>query len=233
MHTFLVNHQRSRINLRFGERGELIVDGKRRFIRAGYRSGEVDRFAAALPSAAEAGFDMVHDYRFESYNLKELGLERFIQEARGYLRRARELGLGVFFGLPRVLMHDYDERTLATIIAELANEPALWLWYIYDEPTADVLSIEQASRVYGLLHRLDPGRPSIILTNRIPAMLQYHPFCDVLWYDRYPIVATSDGLTSLAPIAASIQASLQAVAPGKPVWPVLQLHDNKGSPSLR
>ena len=64
-------------------------------------------------------------------------------------------------------------------------------------------------------------------------MLQYHPFCDVLWYDRYPIVATSDGLTSLAPIAASIQASLQAVAPGKPVWPVLQLHDNKGSPSLR
>ena len=96
VHTFLVNHQRSRINLRFGERGELIVDGKPRFIRAGYRSGEVDRFAAALPSAVEAGFDMVHDYRFESYNLKELGLERFIQEARGYLRRARELGLGVF-----------------------------------------------------------------------------------------------------------------------------------------
>ena len=35
-------------------------------------------------------------------------------------------------------MHDYDERTLATIIGELANEPALWIWYIYDEPAADV-----------------------------------------------------------------------------------------------
>ena len=51
--------------------------------------GQVDGFADALPSAVEAGVDMVHDYRFESYNLKVLGVERFIQEARVYLRRAR------------------------------------------------------------------------------------------------------------------------------------------------
>ena len=107
------------------------------------------------------------------------------------------------------------------------------MWYIYDEPHAEVLSVEAASRVYELFRRLDPGRPAIMLTNRVSAMLQYHPFCNVLWYDRYPIVATSDELTSLSPIAASVQAAMQTVTPGKPVWPVLQVHDNKGSPSLR
>ena len=233
VHTFFVNHQRRRAQVKFGDRGELLVDGTPRFIRAGYRSGQADGFADALPSAVEAGFDMVHDYRFESYNLKELGLEKFIQEARVYLRRAHELGLGVFLGLPRAAVTDYDERALATMIGELANEPALWMWYIYDEPRADVLSVEVASRVYGLFRRLDPSRPSIMLVNRVPALLQYHPFCDVLWYDRYPIVATSDELTSLAPIAASVQVAMQSVAPGKPVWPVLQVQDNKGSPSLR
>ena len=116
-HTFFVNHQLRRTQVEFGDRGELVVDGTPRFVRAGFRSGQVDGFVDALPSAAEAGFDMVHDYRFESYNLKELGVDRFIREARTYLRRAHELGLGVFLGLPRVPVRDYDERALATMIA--------------------------------------------------------------------------------------------------------------------
>lgn len=233
VHTFLVNHQRARLQVEFGSRGELIVAGKRRFVRAGYRSGQVDGFVDALPSAAAAGFDMVHDYRFESYDLERLGVERFVREARVYLQRAHELGLGVFFGLPRVALREYDEPALAAIISELANEPALWMWYIYDEPSESTLSVGVASRVYGLLRRLDPTRPSIMLTNRVAALLEYHPFCDVLWYDRYPIIATADELRSLSPIAASLRKSMQTVTPGKPVWPVLQGQDNKGSPSLR
>ena len=47
----------------FGRRGELIIDGKPRFIRGGYRSGQEDRFAEALRSAADSGLDRVHDYR--------------------------------------------------------------------------------------------------------------------------------------------------------------------------
>lgn len=232
-HTFFVNHQRERTQVQLGEKGELIVAGSRRFIRGGFRSGQVDDFAEALPSARAAGFNMVHDYRFETFDVKQGGLERFLAEARSYLRRAHELGLGVFLGLPRVMVREYDELALATIVAELANEPSLWLWYVYDEPYEDAFSVQNASRVHALLNRLDPAHPSVIVTNRISDMLRYHPFCDVLWYDRYPILATSDELTSLAPIAASLQKALQSVAPGKPVWPVLQVHDNKGNPSLR
>lgn len=233
VHTFFVNHQREGYRIEFGERGELIVDGRRIFVRGGYRSGQVDAFVDALPSAVEAGFNLVHEYRFETYDLGRLGVERFVEDARTYLRRAHRLGLGVFLGLPRAATREFDDATLANVVAELANEPALWMWYIYDEPSSKTLTPEKASRVYDLLHRLDPARPAIILTNTIAAMSLYHPFCDVLWYDRYPIVSTSDELTSLAPGAAVLQKSLQSVTPGKPVWPVLQLYDGRGIPSVR
>jgi hypothetical protein len=233
VHTFFVAHQLHRAAVQLGNRGELVVEGTPRFIRGAFRSGQVDEFLEALPSAAAAGFNMVHDYRFETYDVRQLGLERFITDARAYLRRAHELQMGVFLGLPRQSVGQYEEQTLATIIAELGNEPGLWMWYIYDEPYEDVLTVETASRVYELLRRLDPLRPSVMLTNRVKALQEYHPFCDVLWFDRYPILATSEQLTSLAPIVAALQKARLTVAPGKPVWPVLQLHDNKGRASVR
>jgi hypothetical protein len=221
------------VQVQFGDRGELIVDGKRRFIRAGYRSGQMDGFTAALPSAAEAGFDMVHDYRFESFDVARLGVQQYVNEARAYLRKADQLGLGVFLGLPRAAVRDGDETTLARIIAELSEERALWMWYIYDEPQPHVLSIESASRVYSLLRRLDPQRPSIMLTNSTSNMRLYHPFCDVLWFDRYPIAATSMKNSSLSPVAEALATAMRTVSARKPVWPVLQAQDNKGNPSLR
>lgn len=216
----------------FGDRGELIVDGKRRFIRAGYRSGQVDGFVEGLPTAAKAGFDMVHDYRFETFDVAKLGVQKYIEEARAYLRRAEKLNLGVFLGLPRESVRTGDEVVLAKIVAALSKERALWMWYIYDEPRPEVLSIESAARVYGLLRRMDPGRPSIMLTNRTEAVQQYSRYCDVLWFDRYPLAATRE-VPSLSPVAEALETARKTVPAGKPVWPVLQAHDNKGNPSLR
>ena len=175
---------------------------------------------------------MVHDYRFETIDSSAGGAERYIEEARAYLRRADELGLGIFLGLPRAAVRAGDNATLTRIINELANERALWMWYIYDEPRPDVVTVDAASSAYTLLRRLDPQRPSIMLTNR-EHMPQYHAFCDVLWVDRYPITATSLGRASLSPVAETLKAAMQTVSQGKSVWPVLQAFDNKGNPSLR
>jgi hypothetical protein len=231
--TFFVNHQRARVGVDLGDRGELIVGGVPRFVRGGYRSGQGDRFTEALPSAADAGLSLVHDYKFERENPGRAGVEAHVKGARAYLKRAHQLGLGVFMGLPRAAVRNYDEEVLAAIVSALSNEPALWLWYVYDEPTEATLAVETASRIHGLLRRLDPNRPAVMLANSVSAVLRYHPFCDLLWYDRYPIVATAHDLISLAPIAAALQASRDVVPAGKPVWPVLQVQDNRGSPSLR
>lgn len=225
-HTFFVNRQQRARQIKFGSKGELLIDGKAIFVRGGYRSGQVDGFTAALPSARAAGFNLVHDYRFEQFDTSKLDAASFVTQAREYLGRARELGLGVFLGLPRTAARTYDEPALATIIAELSNEPALWMWYIYDEPAETTLTVSAAARVYDLLRRLDPTRPAIVVTNRVERMMEYQPFCDVLWYDRYPIVASAPNLVSLAPISAALQKARQTVQQGKPVWPVLQLQDN-------
>lgn len=225
---------RGRPQIRFGERGELVVDGKRRFILAGHRSGQTDGFTGALKSAADAGFDMVHDYRFESIDVTEQGVDRYLADARAYLRRANQLGLGVYLGLPRNAVKSADEKTITAIVNGLAGERALWMWYIYDEPRPEVLSVESASRVYRLLKRLDPERPAIMLTNKTSTMQQYRAYCDILWFDRYPIAATGIEKSSLRPIAEALDTAMKAgPVSEKPVWPVLQAQDNKGSPTLR
>ena len=224
----------ARTRIAFSERGELIVDGERRFIRAGHRSGQTDGFTNALKSAADAGFNMVHDYRFESIDIAKEGVDRYVEDARAYLRKANQLGLGVYLGLPRTAVKAADEKTITAIVNALAGERALWMWYIYDEPRPEVLSVESASRVYKLLKRLDPERPAIMLTNKSSTMQQYRAYCDILWFDRYPIAATSIEKSSLKPIAEALDTAMKAgPVSEKPVWPVLQAQDNKGSPTLR
>jgi hypothetical protein len=224
----------ARTRIAFSERGELIVDGKRRFIRAGHRSGQTDGFTSALKSAADAGFNMVHDYRFESIDIAKEGVDRYVEDARAYLRKANQLGLGVYLGLPRNAVRAADEETITAIVNALAGERALWMWYIYDEPRPEVLSVESASRVYKLLKRLDPERPAIMLTNKPSTMQQYRAYCDILWFDRYPIAATNIEKSSLKPIAEALDTAMKAgPVSEKPVWPVLQAQDNKGSPTLR
>jgi hypothetical protein len=220
------------VRVGFGERGELVVDGVRRFVRAGYRSGQTDSFIDALPTARQAGFDIVHDYHFETYELAQGGLQGYVQDARRYLRRAQQLGLGVYLGLPRELVRNGDEKALAKIVEALAKERALWLWYLYDEPRPDVLDVATAARVYALLHRLDPNHPVVILSNRDETMRQYHASCDVLWLDRYPVAATVKA-PSLKPIAGALDAARVTAGARKPLWPVLQAQDNRGSPALR
>jgi hypothetical protein len=225
--------QRAAPQIAFGKRGELIIDGKPRFIRGGYRSGQEDRFAEALRSAADAGFDLVHDYRFESFDVERQGVKQFITDARAYLRKADQLGLGVFLGLPRKAVSSADEKNITAIVKALANEHALWFWYIYDEPSEQELPLASAEKVYALLRRLDPQRPSVILANTPGTLTQYLPFCDLIWSNRYPIAATSPEKSSLRPLADTVRTNMKAAQGRKPLWSVVQGQDNKGSPKLR
>ena len=73
-----------------------------------------------------------------------------------------------------------------------------------------------------------------MLTNKSSTMQQYRAYCDILWFDRYPIAATSIEKSSLKPIAEALDTAMKAgPVSEKPVWPVLQAQDNKGSPTLR
>ena len=219
-------------SITFGDRGELIVDGKRHFIRGGYRSGDGDTVAEGLSSAAGAGFDMIHDYRFESINVAG-GAQEYIEAARNYLRKADELKLGVFLGLPRQAVKQADEKVITQIVNELSSEHALWMWYLADEPNPSKVSVDAIARVYALMRRLDPKHPAIITANKPNSAQQYQPYCDILWFDHYPISATHEKQDSLRSQSDELKMVQSTASPGKPVWPVLQAFDNRGSPKLR
>lgn len=224
----IVNYQPDSAEITLGERGELIVNGEPRFVIGSYRSGQTDDFIQALPTAVKAGFTMVHDYSLESTRTNVVGVEDYIRRARQYLQAAHQHGLGVFLGFPRQAVRTYNEEHLVRIITELSNEPALHIWYLMDEPTYDSVPILHAAQLYQLLQRLDPNRPSVYLLNQATPTLIYSPFCDMIWWDRYPVIATSTVLSSLAPIAASLQQGFAIKGHNRPLWPTLQVHDNKG-----
>lgn len=229
-----VNHQPDSPVITLGDRGEMLVNGEPKFILASFRSGQTDDFTEALPSAREAGFDMVHDYGPENTDTSKVGVERYIEMAREYLRAAHAEGLSVFLGLPRNDVNSYNEEHLIQIITELSNEPALHIWYLMDEPRTNSLPVLNAARVYQLLQRLDPDRLSMYCLNSIGTSLVYSAFCDLVWRNRYSVIATSSVLSSLAPMTAYLQHGneLQKTF-GRPSWLIVQVHDFKGFPSLR
>ena len=107
------------------------------------------------------------------------------------------------------------------------------MWYLVDEANPNKVSPEVVSRVHNLLKRLDPQHPTIILANKQNMAQQYQPYCDVLWFDHYPFSATGQEKDSLRSQSDALKAARGSASPGKPVWPVLQAFDNRGSPKLR
>lgn len=136
-------------------------------------------------------------------------------------------------GLPRKMVRAFDREGLAQIIAELSGERALWLWYMMGEPVHDSTPVANAALTYHLIKRLDPNHPAVMVFNRPTNMVMFSPFTDIIWCDRYPIIASSDELRSLAPISGTLQYAIEMFGDRKPVWPVLQGHDNRALRSVR
>jgi hypothetical protein len=72
-----------------------------------------------------------------------------------------------------------------------------------------------------------------VLANKPHLAQMYQPYCDVLWFDRYPFTATGQEKISLRAQVDALDAARRSVPAGKPVWPVLQAFDNRGNPNLR
>src|SRR6185295_19425576 len=135
--------------------------------------------------------------------------------------------------LPRQAVKQADEKMITQIVNELSSEHALWMWYLADEPNPSKVSVDAISRVYALMRRLDPKHPAIITANKPNTTQQYQPYCDILWFDHYPLSATSEKQDSLRSQSDALKMAQSAASPGKPVWPVLQAFDNRGNPKLR
>lgn len=210
--------------VKLDEDGALVVNGERVFVYGTYRDPSDNRLA--FDGVREAGFNLAHTYYFESmtpiaqpYDADEL-VRTYIAEATKYLDGAHDAGVGVFLGLPREVVRNYDREAVRAIVSALADKPALWLWYMMDEPTGrdhrEQSLVEAMDGLKTIIAEIDPNHPVCLVEAKTFA--RYRNSVDLMWVDYYTVPK------QVRRVYEAIHKA-RTELPGMPVWPVLQGHD--------
>ncbi|HHV44386.1 MAG TPA: hypothetical protein GXX57_06940 [Firmicutes bacterium] len=125
-----------------------------------------------------------------------------------------------------LLFDDYAARNgfvdhLGGTIAEFRADPALLGWYLADEPQHYGITPDAALRLNERFRQDDPSHP-VVIVHSVPNLYRaYAPACDVMMVDIYPI-----GYQPICVIAEGIKEARTVVKDEKPVWAVIQMHQN-------
>lgn len=205
------------------EDGSLTVDGKPFFPVGAYC--DASDTITSFDSLIEAGFNMTHDYSFESTekNFTKRYTDDRMTVARKYLEDAHKAGLKVFMGLPREKIRKWDDHALRRFAAGLRNQPALLAWYLYDEPEMQGVGMHRLVNLRDALRSVDGGHPAVVLTASPELSGVYMNACDILWVDPYPLDHSPPQALSM--VSDWVTMAGAAVRPGQPVWAVIGAHD--------
>jgi hypothetical protein len=112
----------------------------------------------AFSRVAAAGFNVVHNYRFESTWEPEAG--PFVAAAQEYLDAARAHDLQVLLGIPRNWLRQHHADVIRQVIRQLRHDTTILAWY-EDElgQEGDVDAVELLARI---VQEEDPERGLVI-----------------------------------------------------------------------
>ena len=134
-----------------------------------------------LREVRDAGFDVVHMYRWEKIAESE--------PCRDYLNACAEVGLRAFVGFDRGIytkngLKDGNQRAIVSRIEALADHSALFCWYLYDEPEllSQFVSPDMMEDYANLIRALDPWHPVVMSTW---ANANYRRAWDSHWTQSY------------------------------------------------
>lgn len=206
----------------FDSDGALLVDGERTFVYGSFRDPSDDW--TRFDGLQQARFNLTHSYEFETrleVGYVQADIDALIADAQQYLQLADAAGVGVYLGLPREAVWTQDNAMLTQYVNTLKSEPALWFWYIMDEPTGagDVAAIQNA---YTLVASLDANHPAVIvdsgirLRDQVPMGLHN----DSIWVDRYHIPYGTFEITRNIELVQGLYAD-------KPIWAVPESGDRQ------
>ena len=140
-----------------------------------------------LDEVKAAGFDVVHMYAWES--------SQDDTAPRGYLDACRKAGLKAFIGFDRGSWNRVvpsfgvcggNFGHIARRVAALSDHPALFCWYLFDEPNIDYqyVSPSRLTACANLIRALDPDHPVVVSTYG-EMMRDYVPSYDTHWSQLY------------------------------------------------
>ena len=163
--------------------------------------------------ARNLGFNTVHSYTRKKES------EKTINHDRLFLKLAQQNNMKVMFNLngSEWLKKDDKGKAFRKYIRKFKNDPAISMWYLYDEPR--LKTIPGLRKLYRILKDETPDIPVAIAMNWTVDFMRYGDIYDIILPDVYPVV---DQKFPNAPLyqLADFTASLQTL--GKPVYPVVQ-----------
>lgn len=106
-----------------------------------------------MPSVKDIGFNLIQNYGFFSWSH---------EDQTRYLDAAKDNGLMVFAGLNGTskLTDEYLSKMKQTVLAH-KDHPALYAWYLADEPKIADTDPEEFQAVYDWIKENDPNHPVI------------------------------------------------------------------------
>ena len=156
------------------QRGGVETDGQKRFVLGIYGIN-----TEHMPKIAEAGFDFVHNYRWDGTGTNEEAIE--------YLDAAQEHGLQAFIGINRRELMRGNFDFVAERVGALMTHPGLLAWYLFDEPDLahQYVPPDLLEQHYRLIKTLDPFHPVVVTCAGDAAVERYRDALDVHWTQVY------------------------------------------------
>lgn len=148
-----------------------------------------------LPDVLEAGFNIAQNYNSEPEFL------------RAFITKAESIGIKVMISPP-----DSEEALL-----EFKESPALFVWYLADEPEIRSISPKGLLQNKERLKKIDPAHPVAMVIVRAWASVDYALATDILMSDQYPVPHAP-----LTWLSDSMEEMRLASGGNKPIWSVIQ-----------
>ena len=156
-----------------------------------------------LPALRDAGFDLVQ------------GPAR-----KPYLDSAHKLGLKVLAQPGTAAGPSFSATTALRAVQQFDHHPALWAWYLSDEPDLNGIPPEAVRHANRTIHRAGASRPTALVVFNGASLATYHD-ADILMVDRYPV-----GWQPLAAFFQHMRHGGTAASVGKkPFYAVIQAFD--------
>ncbi|HOW68784.1 MAG TPA: hypothetical protein P5055_13655 [Candidatus Paceibacterota bacterium] len=156
-----------------------------------------------LPSISRAGFSLVAG-----------------PANRSYLNAAQQNGLRVLASPHTTAGAGFSPGAAARAVQQLDGHPALWAWYLADEPDLNLVSPEAVNRAHRELKSVPAQKPTAVVLHNAPNALYYAHTSDILMIDRYPIP-----WLPLANFGQHVRQTRLALGPAKPLIAVIQAFD--------
>lgn len=123
-----------------------------------------------LPAIKEAGFNIVSG-----------------PASKSYLDAAKRFGLKVFASPNTSAGPGFNARAARGAVRAFDRHPALWAWYVIDEPDLNMVAPEDVDRANRFIKGAGAKKPTAVVMFKGDEARFFAQIPDVLMVDRYPI----------------------------------------------